>query len=109
MTAADRMALRYVWYFASSRGSVTRLVNEFGIVPSTLRCATRGVGLVKPKDVLDGDAPGEWFHKLIALYDAERKPSDDADASAVYLRAAKRGKEIIQKIQTEQKANEVVH
>lgn len=109
MTAADRMTLRYIWFVATPRVRSGRLVNEFGIVRSTLHCATRGVGLVKTKDVLEGDAPGEWFHKLIALYDSERKPSDDSDASAVYLRAAKRGNEIIQKILLEQEANEAAH
>ncbi len=109
MTAADRMTLRYIWYIATPRVRYGRLVNEFGIVRSTLRCATHGVGLVKAKDVLEGDAPGEWFRKLIALYDSERNPSDDPDASAVYLRAAKRGNEIIQKILLEQETNEVAH
>lgn len=109
MTAADRMTLRYIWYIAPPRVRYGRLVNEFGIVRTTLRYVTRGAGLMKTEDVVEGDAPGEWFRKLIALYDLERKSSDDPDASAVYLRAAKRGNEIIQKILLEQEANEVAH
>lgn len=109
MTAEDRLTLRYIWFVAHPRITTGRIAAEFGIVRSTLHNATANVGLVKTPELFEGPAPGRWFHKLITLYDLERKPTDDTDAPAVYLRAAGRGNEIIRKVLQEEESREVIH
>lgn len=95
LSARERFELRHAWFvICPAFVPVTRILEEFGISRQTLYNLTTKCGFEKTPEMYQSDfsvkSPGAWHRKLVALYEAERRPNDEANVDLVYFDAVVR-------------------